>query len=64
VKYVKICNAIPVWLKVYNMYNVPAWCLACKLEYHNVVVQQLEVDKVDKVMYMYSTWDGNTKIVT
>lgn len=63
-KYINICNAIPVWLRVYNIYSVPVWYLACKLDFHNVVVQHLEAGEVEKVMYVYDARDGNTKILT
>jgi hypothetical protein len=63
VKYVKICNAISVGFKAYNIYNVPALRLACRLEHYNALVKHWNVDSL-RVMYTYNTRDGNTKVLT
>jgi len=49
---VKICNAVPVWyafIRDVLLYDVLSWCMACRVEYHNILVWHLEVD-MEKVM--------------
>jgi hypothetical protein len=42
VKYIKMCGAVPVVLKAYNMCDTVVWCQACRLEDCSVLVQYSE----------------------
>lgn len=58
VKDIKICNAILVWLKVYNMCNmknVLVQCPAYRLVNQNVLVWSSEVDSGKSSVYVCHT---------
>ena len=47
-----------VWLKVYNMYNVPVCDPVCKLGYHCILVWHSEVDS-EESSFRYVTQHSN-----
>jgi hypothetical protein len=55
-KILKAYNAVPVQLRVYNIYNIQVQQLACRLWSHSVNLHHFKLCTWNKVTYMCVTW--------